>query len=307
MSRLSTWAQLARLPALPTALADIGLGALVVDHLARRWPAALLLFVASACLYTGGMVFNDFFDVEQDRRERPGRPIPSGRVSRRQAGWLGAGLLAGGVLAAALAGWALAWLVEGSRPLVPLGLALALVATILLYDGLLKRTWAGPLAMGSCRFLNVLLGLSLSGTSPGSQALHLAAVVGLYIVGVTWFARTEARQSSPEALAAAASVMLAALALALVVPGLRQPPQTTSWLFPYLLVTLGFVLGLPIYRAITAPSPTRVQEAVKRSLMGLILLDAVLASALAGLWGLSILVLLAPSLYLARKRWLYAT
>jgi 4-hydroxybenzoate polyprenyltransferase len=228
-------------------------------------------------------------------------------VTRRQAAWLGGGLLAGGVLAAALAGGLLAWLVKVERPLQPLALALTLVAAILLYDGPLKRTWAGPLAMGACRFLNVLLGLSVSGKGPGSQGLHLAVIVGLYIVGVTWFARTEARQSSQEALAGAASLILAALALALAVPGLRQPEQTTSWLFPYLLVVLGFALGRPITRALIAPSPQRVQEAVRRSLMGLIVLDAILASALVGLAGLSILVLLAPSLYLARKRSLYAT
>jgi hypothetical protein len=42
-------------------------------------------------------------------------------------------------------------------------------------------------------------------------------------------------------------------------------------------------------------------------LMGLVLLDAVLATALAGAPGLLILLLLGPSLYLNRKRWLYAT
>jgi hypothetical protein len=41
--------------------------------------------------------------------------------------------------------------------------------------------------------------------------------------------------------------------------------------------------------------------------MGLIVLDAVLASGLAGTIGLVILLLLAPSLYLGRRRWLYAT
>jgi 4-hydroxybenzoate polyprenyltransferase len=307
MSRLPAFAQLVRLPALPTALADICLGALVVGELARRWPAWLLLLIASACLYSAGMVFNDFFDVEQDKRERPFRPIPSGRVTRREAARLGAALLAGGVLAALLAGWVLSRMAGGSRPWTPAVLALALVAAILLYDARLKRTWAGPLGMGACRFLNVLLGMSLSGTAPGSQAVYLAVVVGLYVVGLTWFARTEARQSSQEALTMAAAVMLAGLAMTLAVPGLRQPGQATSWLFPYLLVALGFGVGLPVCRAIAVPSPARVQEAVRRSLTGLVVLDAVLASALAGSAGLAILLLLAPSLYLARRRWLYAT
>ncbi len=41
--------------------------------------------------------------------------------------------------------------------------------------------------------------------------------------------------------------------------------------------------------------------------MGLILLDMVLATALAGTAGLVLLVLLAPSVYLNRQQWLYAT
>ena len=40
-----------------------------------------LLLLASACLYCGGMVWNDYFDREQDRRERGDRPIPSGKVA----------------------------------------------------------------------------------------------------------------------------------------------------------------------------------------------------------------------------------
>jgi 4-hydroxybenzoate polyprenyltransferase len=128
--------------------------------------------------------------------------------------------------------------------------------------------------------------------------------VGIYIVGVTWFARTEARHSRKSVLAAAAAVMLGALPLALPVP-LWFPPGTSSLLFPYLLVALGFVVGLPVCRAIEQPSPANVQAAVKRSIFGLVVLDATLATALAGLTGLILLVLLLPATYLGR--WIYST
>ena len=81
---------------------------------------------------------------------------------------------------------------DGGNPRLPLVLSLCLVAAILLYDGPLKRTWAGPAMMGLCRFLNVLLGVSVSGATPW-PGWHLAFVVGLYVAGVTWFARTEAQ------------------------------------------------------------------------------------------------------------------
>jgi len=292
VSRLLPYAQLVRLPNVFTALADICLGALATGLLAERWRTFALLLPASACLYCAGMVWNDFFDLEQDRRERPERPLPSGRVTRRQAAALGAGLMAAGVVWAALAGSVL--------------LALALAAAILLYDGWLKRTPAGPVAMGACRFLNVLLAVSVSGSPQWPLGPHLALVVGLYIVGVTWFARTEARASSQAALKGAAGVMLAAFALAVALPT-HLEPGTGSPLFPYLLVALGFWVALPVSRAIASPKPGHVQAAVKRCLMGLVLLDAVLAAGVAGTVGLVILVLLAPSLYLNRKSWLYAT
>src|SRR5262245_59003514 len=140
------YAQLVRLPNVFTAFADICLGALAAGALlAERWLPFVLLLLASGCLYCGGMVWNDFFDVEQDRRERPFRPIPSGKITRRSAGQFGAALLTAGVLAALLGGVVLAAQLEGARRFLPAGLALGLVAAILLYDAWLKRSRAGPL------------------------------------------------------------------------------------------------------------------------------------------------------------------
>ena len=295
MSDLRAYGQLVRLPNLPTALADICLGVLAAHALPQHGLAFLLLLLASACLYSAGMAWNDYFDREQDRRERPFRPLPSGRISPGQAVRLGVVLLVVGVLLAALAGMTSLWI------------AVWLVGAILAYDGWLKHTWAGPLAMGACRFLNVLLGVSACGSLLWPRGAHLALVVGLYIVGVTWFARTEARRSNQNALRGAAAVMLASLLLALPLPVFLPVEQQSSFLFPYLLVGLAFLVGVPVVQAIANPAPAHVQAAVKRALMALILLDAVLATATAGILGLAILVLLAPSLYLNRKRWLYAT
>jgi 4-hydroxybenzoate polyprenyltransferase len=295
MTDFRTYAQILRLPNLPTALADICLGALAANALPQHGLAFAALLLASACLYSAGMVWNDYFDQEQDRRERPFRPLPSGRIASRQAAQLGAGLLLAGVLSALPAGKTSFYL------------AVFLVVAILAYDGWLKRTWAGPLAMGTCRFLNVLLGVSACGSLLWPRGAHLALIVGLYIVGVTWFARTEARVSNQNALRGAAAVMLVSLLLALPLPVFLPDGQRSSFLFPYLLVGLGFFVGVPVVNAISNPLPSLVQAAVKRSLMALIVLDTVLATATAGLIGLVILLLLAPSLYLNRKSWLYAT
>jgi len=312
MNRMQAYAQLVRLPNLPSALADIFLGILATGSLTLpgRWPAYLLLMLASVCLYCGGMAWNDFFDLEQDRRERPDRPIPSGRITPFQAAVCATALVAAGVLFAFLAGMVQSARGEGNA-VTPTVLALLLTGAIFLYDAWLKHTVIGPVGMGACRFLNVLLGFTPKASLLWSCGLYLAIVVGLYIVGVTWLARTEARASSRRALIGAASVMLVSLLMVLPVPTLPlpvvPPADASSLWFPYLLVGLGFFVGFPVVSAIRAPTPARVQSAVKRSLMGLILLDMVLATALAGSMGLVLLVLMAPSVYLNRRKWLYAT
>jgi 4-hydroxybenzoate polyprenyltransferase len=329
MSWIRAYAQLLRLPNVFTALADICLGWMaaqwyrastqpdwVMDSILPgskdQLPILFNLMIVSGCLYCAGMVWNDYFDVEEDRRERPFRPIPSGRVSRRAALVLGIVLLAGGI-----------WLAASTRPFYtwcgtcavaiekqitwrPIHVAVPLVACILLYDAWLKRTWAGPLGMGACRLLNVLLGLSATGRFPEPWMWHIAGVVGVYIVGVTWFARTEAVVSRRGMLLAAAGVMVAAFLAAVVLPAWWSPSDRVEFFwYPYFLAVWGFVVGLPVAAAIRQPKPQQVQAAIKRCILGLIGLDALLAYAIVGWAGLTILVLLAPALLLGR--WVYST
>jgi 4-hydroxybenzoate polyprenyltransferase len=293
-------ARLLRLPNVFTAFADIGLGLCATAALSPNsvddtfaWKAALLL-AASGCLYMAGMVWNDYFDFEEDKRDRPFRPIPSGRVSLRTAFWIGLSLLA--------VGWSCAAFTGKTGALI----GLALVGAILAYDARIKRTKFGPLGMALCRFLNVLLGVSLADAAalPVITRLHLALTIGVYIVGVTWFARTEENRSDPKVLARAAFLMLAAAVLGLAT-ATRVPPGTSSPLFPYLLVIFGFWVGIPVAAAIRKPTPDRVQAGVKRSIFGLVVLDALLASVFVGTWGLLLVLLLPPALLLGK--WVYST
>ena len=153
---MRAYLQLLRLPNVFTAMADILLGFLFTHASLEPWPEFALLLCASSLMYLAGMVLNDYFDQEQDARERPFRPIPSGRVSARTARSLGWTM----VLAGAGLGWGVTALTGTLRPgVVATLLAMAIVA----YDAMLKKTPAGPLAMGVCRMLNVLLGMSAAG------------------------------------------------------------------------------------------------------------------------------------------------
>lgn len=299
--RLLAYAQLVRLPNVFTAFADILLGACAVGAIPSNGDRVVLLMVASGCLYLGGMVWNDIFDRKEDAQTRPNRPLPSGRITVPSAVMLGFGLLVFGIILAGLAGREQSF----ANPSHPLGIACTLAIAILLYDGILKRTPFGPLGMGLCRFLNVWLGLSIAETLPTwDLSIHLAAVIGLYIVGVTWFARTEEGTSQKTHLLAAFGVMIAALLLALTVP-MHLAEGTVTPLYPYLLVAFGFWIGFAIANAIRHPAPKPVQIAVKRCILGLVLLDAILATAFVGPAGLLIGLLLLPANWLGK--WVYST
>ena len=269
--------QLLRLPTVFTAMADILLG-YVLTHRFVFGPEGFdnpqkffgLLF-ASCCLYMSGMVFNDVFDREQDAAERPGRPIPSGRVPLRNAAILGTVLMTLGVISAS------------AVTFVSLQVACLLVVAILAYDRILKRTPLGPIAMGSCRFLNVLLGASDQTTwvPPGllvRPQLWVAGALGLYIVGVTLFARKEATTSSRWQLGLAQVLFNAGIAILAVLivswPVWSWPPRHNGPVALAMLAVVAFTLNRRTVTALVTPSPPNVQVTVKLLLLSYVMLDA---------------------------------
>lgn len=298
-SPLFAYLQLFRLPNVFTAAADVLMGYLIAHgSFAPPWPLALL--VAASCLmYVAGMVLNDVFDIDQDMRERPHRPIPSGRIHAGFALTLGRGMLAAG----AVCGWA-ATLATGD---MRCGLtATALAVLVYLYDRVLKRTPLGPLGMGGCRFLNVLLGMSTAAVAWQTPHFAAAAGIAIYIVGVTWFARTEAAESQRWQLLLATAVMLAGFVPLAALPDLQDWKHVIApdrWYMFWGLI--GALVAWRCLKAVIQPSPPLVQAAVKHAIMSLIVLDAAAAFPAGGLWSIAILVLVFPMLALGA--WVYST
>src|SRR5688572_15714659 len=100
MRRLLPYAQLVRLPNTFTVMADILLGAIAARQVFERWPVLLCLLGSSTLLYWSGMIWNDYFDINQDRKERPSRPLACGAISLRTAVILAIACMAGGVILA---------------------------------------------------------------------------------------------------------------------------------------------------------------------------------------------------------------
>jgi 4-hydroxybenzoate polyprenyltransferase len=292
--------RLLRLPTVFTALADIFLGFLLTHPTLTGDAAAaqnrlltlLLLCLASAGLYLSGMVFNDYFDRLMDAQERPERPIPSGQVSEQIAWKLGAGLMLTGVMAAAGVG------------LPSLCVAIALSVLILAYDSGLKKTPLGPIAMGGCRFGNVMLGASDVASMPdlfAPQPLLIAGGLGVYIAGVTLFAKQEASVSRRVPLLAAAAIINAGvLGLAALVN--RQVLDDNRTRALAILAMILFTIDRRLVSAMTQPEPAQVQLAIKTLLLSLVVIDGTLVYAFNGRPEMAMLTvaLILPALVLSR-------
>ncbi|HTI49796.1 MAG TPA: UbiA family prenyltransferase [Planctomycetaceae bacterium] len=302
MQNLISYLQLCRFAAVFTAMADIFLGYLLTQPDLSPSRDFGLLLAASSGLYLAGMVFNDIFDRNVDARERPNRPIPSGRVSLQGAAIFGAVLLAIGLVAAGLVGKQSAFV------------ATYLVGAIFLYDGLLKPTPLGPVAMGACRFLNVMLGASTAidpsvggptnASVWGHPQLHVALGLGIYIAGVTWFARKEAGTSSRWQLAGALGVInLGVIFLAAFVLHWNDPDMIPrSWNAALILAAIGVIINHRLARALVDPAPAKVQLSVRTLLMSLVMLDASIVFFVNEnrLYAFAVVLLLVPAQALAR-------
>ncbi len=305
--RLRAYLELIRLPNVFSALADVLAGWLLTHESLVPLPILGLLLASSAALYSAGMVLNDVFDLAVDAVERPTRPLPSRRISLGRARSLGYALL--------LFGMGFGWFAS----YVDGGWTSGIVASVLgmaiwSYDAALKRTALGPCVMGSCRALNILLGMSATHGAWLLPHWVVAAGVGVYIAGVTWFARREARESHRWHLAGALVTMIAGIALLAIFPLIaldvpesgiypRFAPSRAWWTLMAIIAAL--IAWRPL-RAITTPIPQYVQAAVKQCILSLIVLDAAVCLAVRGPeWALLILVLLVPAALLGR--WIYST
>jgi 4-hydroxybenzoate polyprenyltransferase len=320
-NRLLPFLQLFRIPNVFTAIADVSMGYLFVHASLRPWSVYASLLAASCLLYTAGMVLNDVYDRALDARDRPHRPLPSGQISARLAGSVGYGMLFVGLASGWIAGaisddLGIVWWRSGL-------VATALAGSVVAYDAVLKATWAGPLVMGACRALNVLLGMSAGGPIDpnvtqwyGYDAAQLlvACGIGAFIVGVTWFARTEARVSDRRQLVSAVLVMVAAFWLLAIFPqfgafasGAAELTMRPAVVWPLLVLLLGYSIVRRCWSAIADPVPMRVQAAVKQCIVSLIVLDAAVCLAVRSpvWWSVGILALIGPMLLLGR--WVYST
>lgn len=268
MTTVSDVVELVRAPAALTVLGDTLAGGHAggARFTGRQW----LLPLASVCLYSGGMALNDLADRELDAVERPERPIPSGRVAPRTARAIVGGCFGAGLALAAAGG--------GRRGF---GVAVPLVAAIVLYNTVAKSTPLGPVSMAACRGLDVLMGAS----SP-SRALVPATVMAVHTFGVTVQSRGEVHGGSPAA--ATTSLAATAVSTAGALAGTSAPSssrvQSTGRAIGVALATATAAAGylastLPTQlRTLDEPSAANARAATRAGIGAMIPLQATLTA-----------------------------
>ena len=277
-----------------TAISDILAGITIAGYFSTPFYGqfvhvpVMLLVLATIGLYGGGVVFNDVFDAELDKKERPERPIPSGLLSKKNATTLGAILLGIGVLAASLV----------HKTIFPSGpIALAIAAAALLYDKWGKHySFWGPLNMGICRGLNLLLGISIIPEALPHYWL-LGFIPVLYIAAITMVSRGEVHGGKRSTLYAAAVLYAAVIASIFVISYTKD----TLFYSAIFLVLFGIMISFPLFRAIQNPKGPQIGKAVKAGVLALVLMNAAWAAAFGMMFLAMLIILLLPlSIWMAR-------
>lgn len=208
-------------------------------------------------------------------------------------------------------GTVLGWIASAlSGDVRPGAVATLLAASVLGYDAVLKRTPAGPLVMGVCRMLNVLLGMSLAYQPWQSVHWVVAGGIGVYIAGVTLFARSEAAESRRPQLLLGVTVLVGGIGLLASLPlwatGQEWPPISVPPRWYVFWGLIAMLISWRCLRAVFDARPALVQAAVRSCIFSLVILDAGACLAVQDIgWGVVILLLLLPTMTLGR--WIYST
>lgn len=292
MATRNPYIRLLRPANIVTSVADALAGIAIAGYFSKDYVSlsgitpVIFACTCSAALYAGGIVFNDVFDAPLDAVERPERPIPSGQVSIGKASLLAMGYLIVGIIAG--------FLVNGLTGY----LAVMIAGFVLLYDRFTKHNLLlGPISMGLCRALNLLVGISIVPLAL-YEWVQLGLIPLIYIFAITLISQGEVHGGGKSKLYTA-TILYLLVGIALI---------RFSWNKGNALLAIAFIIAFlimimrPLLRALKDSSGPNIGKAVKTGVIGIILLDAAWAAA-SGEWILAVVIvgLLPLSLWLGAR------
>jgi hypothetical protein len=296
-SSIKNYLLLIRLPNLFTLPSNILLGFILVSTFTLTITSViqiLMLVTISTLLYCVGLVLNDLFDYEIDRKERPTRPIASGKISRKMA------------IIIVTIFTAIALTLSVLVSVTTFGISVLLLAIIFGYDKYLKNTNAGPFTIAAARVTNVILGTSSNINSVDNFPQNVLLVFVLtitfvYVSLIGFLSRYEVQGFSANIRIYLIPVTIAGIVSSILIFNLIGHFKYESLL---ILALFSYIMIRAIY-SIHKKDSEGIQQTIQLMILSIIVLDSIFLTGISGLSvGLPVLILLAPPVILARKMYM---
>jgi len=174
--------QLVRLPGIFTAFSNVLIGYFFSFTFNSEIFLLPYLLTTSGMLFCSGMIFNDYFDYNLDKKERSFRPLASGKISKQNALLIGFIFLLLANISASFLGFD------------SLIISLILTCAILFYNFKLKSiSFLGIINLSIIRMLNILLGFSIIGIS--FEYIQYLIPLGIFVFGISILAKNEVKSN----------------------------------------------------------------------------------------------------------------
>lgn len=174
--------QLVRLPGIFTAFSNVLIGYFFSFTINSEIFLLPYLLTTSGMLFCSGMIFNDYFDYNLDKKERSFRPLASGKISKKNALLIGFIFLLMANISASFLGFD------------SLIISLILTCAILFYNFKLKSiSFLGIINLSIIRMLNILLGFSIIGIS--FEYIQYLIPLGIFVFGISILAKNEVKSN----------------------------------------------------------------------------------------------------------------
>lgn len=270
--------QLVRIPGIFTALSNVLIGYFfsISQNLDFIFPPFLL--VTSGLLFSAGMIFNDFFDFKIDKKERPSRPLPSGKISKQNALFLGILFLIIANIFAFFSSYE------------SLFISLIMTGIIISYNYKIKfLPFLGIFSLSVVRFLNVLLGFSIISIS--YEITQFAIPIAIFVAGISILAKNEVNPANNFAIKI--NKILNYITISFLSILIIKYFQFEQLLF----VSLFSMLALKPFKN----KKNEIQKQVTFQLLSIILLDATLVSLFSVFYAVLVSLLIIPAYLITRK------
>lgn len=266
-----TFLRLIRAPNIVTSVSNVCAGALIITCLQQAtipFMPLLILMACSALIYANGIIWNDIFDLEIDKKLRPKRPLPSGKIKVSTAFYIS---FVFSVLVVLLSS-----LISGTAIM----LCLATMIAAFLYDSWWKHNdWTGSLAMGLCRGLNLSIGFcafdnfSFHSDYPNMpEILFFSGFHFIYIFTVTYIGTMQEGHAPDSKIFTSFGLAILVICYVFFMP--KELYFTAKFLLT--LILLGGIYRLVlIYRF---KNPKDIGLTVKYGILSLIPIDALFAT-----------------------------